>query len=554
MAPDRLWTCTRCRTDNLARAGSCRRCGAARTLSADAPGGAPGFAALLSGLLPGLGQLYQDRWLRGALMLLIPLLVITLTGAFTLIADPITRLVVQHARLVALLVVGSLFAYHVVVAADAFAGRLAGSGLRGRHAIDYAILGVVTLALVGAYGTVYRESAAWAGVLAKVFEPIAASVPGAAQESPPPQWSGRDRLNVLLLGIDRRGEDSTTENTDTVIVLSLDPVNNTAAMLSIPRDTYVTIPGQGQDKINAAYSYGGSQRGPDLARRTVEGLLGIPVHTFALIDFEAFTKIVDSFGGVLVDVKRPLRDEEYPTAEFGIERLQLLAGPQLLDGYNALRYARSRHDSNDFSRARRQQDVLAGLRARLAQGGLGRIPVVVDKVGSAVQTSFDPANILPLARTGVAIDSSAIESEVMLPCGAPEAEHCELAEENSAAGYYLIPDKAKVADLVAWLFYDPRVRQEAARVEVRSTGARPATARDVADRLGKRSFAIARVGTGTTARSAIVLRNGAKRATADALAKQLGLPVTSDGAGDADADIVVLLGSDFRGLASDLAR
>lgn len=553
MALDRLWTCPRCRTDNLARAGSCRRCGTPRA-AASAAGGAPGFAALLSGLLPGLGQLYQDRWVRGAVMLLVPVFVLALAGAFALIADPVTRLLVQHARLAALLVVGSLFAYHVVVVADAFAGRLAGSGLRGRHAIDYAILGVVTLALVGAYGTVYRESAAWAGVLAKVFEPIAAAIPGGTQESPPPQWSGRDRLNVLLLGIDRRGESSTTENTDTVIVLSLDPVNDTAAMLSIPRDTYVTIPGQGQDKINAAYSYGGAQRGPDLARRTVEGLLGIPIHTFALIDFDAFTKIVDSFGGVLVDVKRPLRDEEYPTADFGIERLQLLAGPQLLDGYDALRYARSRHDSNDFSRARRQQDVLAGLRARLAQGGLGRVPLVIDRVGSAVQTSFDPANILPLARAGVAIDSSAIESEVMLPCGAPEAEHCELKEESSAAGYYLIPDKAKVADLVARLFYDPRVRQEAARVEVRGTGIRASAAAAVADRLSARSFTIARVSTGATARSAIVLRNSAKRATADALARQLGLPVTSDGAGDADADVVVLLGADFRGFASDLAR
>jgi len=257
---------------------------------------------------------------------------------------------------------------------------------------------------------------------------------------------------------------------------------------------------------------------------------------------------------VLVDVKRPLRDEEYPTADFGIERLQLLAGPQLLDGPNALRYARSRHDSNDFSRARRQQEVLAGLRARLVQGGLGRIPQVIDRVGAAVQTNFDPGNVLPLARTGVAIDAAAIESEVMLPCNAPEAEHCELTEDNSSLGYYLIPDRSKIADLVARLFYDPRVRQEAARVEVRATGARPATARDIADRLSERSFAISRVGDGPTARSAVILRNPAKRHTAEVLAKQLGLTVSTDAGETADAEIVLRLGSDFRGLASDLVR
>ena len=494
--------------------------------------------------------------MRGVLMLLIPIFATVLAGAFVFVADPLARAVIRNAGLVALLAVGALFSYHAVVVADAFAGRLgAAGGIRARHLVDYAVLLAVTVALVGVYGTLYRESAAWAGVIAKVFEPIARIVPPAPDQSPPPRWSGQERLNVLLLGIDRRnGPLNVTENTDTVIVLSLDPVNDTAAMLSIPRDTLVSIPGHGQDKVNAAYSYGGEQRGPELARRTVEGLLGIPIHSFALIDFDAFTRIVDSFGGVLVDVRRPLRDEEYPTADFGIERLQLLTGPQLLDGHNALRYARSRHDSNDFSRARRQQDVLAGLRARLVQGGIGRIPTVIDRVGTAVQTNFDPGNVLPLARTGIAIDSSAIASEVMLPCNAPEAEHCELTEDNGPLGYYLIPDKAKIADLVARLFYDPRVRQEAARVEVRATGTRSATAREVGDRLAERSFSVARVGDGPSARSTVVLRNPAKRHTADVLARQLGLSVTTDAAETADAEIVVRLGSDFRGFASDLAR
>jgi LCP family protein required for cell wall assembly len=554
MSVDRLWTCPRCRTDNLGRSEACRRCALPRPRASGVRGG-PAFAAVLSALLPGLGQLYQDRWVRGLLMLLVPALVLLLGGAFVLLAEPVTRAVIQRAALVALLVVGTLFAYHVVVVADAFAGHLGPSaGARGRRLVDYLVLAIVTLGLVGAYGTVYRESAAWAGVVAKVFEPIARGQLASPEESAPPQWSGRDRLNVLLLGIDRRPENNLTENTDTVIVLSLDPLNGTAAMLSIPRDTLVTIPGHGPDKINAAYSYGGAQRGPELARRTVEGLLGIPLHSFALIDFAAFTRIVDSFGGVPVDVKRPLRDEEYPTADFGIERVLLHAGPQLLDGTDALRYARSRHDSNDFGRARRQQDVLAGLRVRLAQGGLGRLPLVVDRVGTAVQTNFDPSNILPLARTGIAIDSAAITSEVMLPCDAPGAEHCELNEENSALGYYLIPDKAKVAGLVARLFYDPRVRQEAARVEVRGTGARRTAVQEVASRLGERSFSVARVSDGATARSTVVLRNTAKRYSADVLAKQLGLGVTVETAETADADIVVRLGSDFRGVASDLLR
>ena len=550
MANDRIWTCAHCGVDNRAQSDPCRGCGIAR----GAPAGSPGLAALLSALLPGLGQIYQERWVRGVLMLLVPAFAIAFIGALVFVADPITRAVFRNAGLVALLFVGALFAYHAVVVADAFAVRLAHVPPL-RRIVDYLILAVVTIALVGVYGTVYRESAAWAGLLAKVFEPIGRVVPAVVDQSPPPEWSGRERLNVLLLGVDKREGDAQTENTDTLIVLSLDPVNNTAAMLSIPRDTLVAIPGQRNlDKINAAYSYGGSQRGPDLARRTVEGLLGIPVHSFALIDFSAFTKIVDSFGGVLVDVKRPLRDEEYPTADSGIERLQILVGPQLLGGDDALRYARSRHDSNDFNRSRRQQDVLTALRIRLVQGGLARIPSVMDRIGTGVQTNFDPGNVLPLARTGSAIDSRAIRSEVMLPCDAPDAPHCELTEEQSPLGYYLIPDKAKVADLVATLFYDPRVRQEGARVEVRATGARSTTAKSVSERLEARAFTIARVTDGSAARSAVILRNPAKRYTAEMLAKQLGLSIAEDAAEVADADIVVRLGSDFRGFVSDSLR
>ncbi|MBI3637345.1 MAG: LCP family protein [Candidatus Rokubacteria bacterium] len=526
-----------------------------------ASAGSPGFAALLSGLFPGLGQLYQGRWVRGVLMLLLPAFSLTLLATFVAIADPLTAIVITHAALAALLVIGGLFAFHIVIVGDAFAGRLAESGLRGRHAVDYVILGLITIALMAAYGTVYRQSAAWASVFNRVFDPVAraAGLPVLPNEPQAPQWSGRERLTVLVLGIDSRGENSETQNTDTVLVLSMDPINKTASMLSIPRDTFVTIPGYGSEKINAAYSLAGPDKGPELARRTVEDLLGIPIHAYALIDFEAFRGLIDSVGGVLVDVRRPLRDEEYPTNDFGVERIEILAGPQLMGGEQALRYARSRHDSNDFSRARRQQLVVTAFRARLGEVGLGRLPGIFDRVGTTVKTSFDPANLLPLAATGIAIATDSIRSEVLMPCNAPDAAHCELKERNDPGGYYLFPDRPKIADLVAELFYDPRVRQEGARVEIRSTGARNGTAQEVADRLEARAFGIARVSTGPAARSAVVLRTRGKRYTADQLAKQLGLQVVSPEAADPaadpqDVDIVVRIGSDFRGLASDLQK
>ena len=553
-SPREPWSCARCATLNLSTARACRRCGIGRSVPLTRPDrDSPGLAAVLSGLLPGLGQIYQERWIRGLITFLIPVLVVALGGAFVATFDPLTALVIRQAVLVTVFVVGGLLLYHLWAVADAFAGGFRRRSLRGQHAADYFALGVVTLALIAGYGSIYRGANAWAGLAARVFAPVAGTTArGATTVFAPVPYNGRDRLNVLVMGIDSRGTNGDTQNTDTIIVLSLDPVNRTASMLSVPRDTLVTMPGHGQDKVNAAYAYGG----PDLAEKTVEGLLGIRISSYALIDFAAFTRIVDAVGGVVVDVKRPIRDEAYPTADFGVERLNIQPGPQRMPGEIALKYARSRHDSNDFSRARRQQDVISAIRLRLVTDGmLARLPSIVGDVGSAVETNFDPANILPLAGLGGGIPSGDIKSEVLLPCGG-DSPHCELVEQNSPLGYYLIPDKAKIANLVAELFYDPRIRQEAARIEVRGTGTKNATAQEVADRLSARAFGVTRVTAGATGRSEIVIRNAAKRYTADQLSKQLnGIPVRDAAASDiADADIVLVVGTDFKGLATDLQR
>ncbi len=504
----------------------------------------PGFAALLSGLLPGLGQAYGHRWIRGILMLITPVLVLTLGTAFIVWADPLAAFAFRNAPLVAFVVIGGAFAFHLFVVGDAFAGRM--HRLRGRHALDYAALALVTVALVAGYGTIYRESAPWAALAARVFAPLSrapATTPGDRRE-PPPAWTGEERLNVLLLGIDSRDGDPVDRNTDTMIVLSLDPSNGTGAMLSIPRDIYVDRPGLFQGKINAAFAAGG----PQLARRVVDDLLGIRINSYALINFAAFTRIVDGVGGLVVDARRPLRDEAYPTESYGVERLDIPAGPQLMLGDVALKYARSRHDSNDFSRAARQQTVIAALRTRLAQPEAFRgLPALIGSVGTTIETDFDPANVLPLARTATGIDGSRIESAVLVPCGAG-LNPCQLTERTDG-GYFLIPDDAKVRALVARLFYDPRIRREAARVDVENAGAPPGAAREVADLLAQRAYGVGEVGDAEPAPSAVVLRNPAKRYTADQLKELLGIPVeTSTGTGL--PDVVVRLGSDYRGPAT----
>lgn len=525
------------------RIAAARPATARRPVRADV--GSPGFAAVLSGLLPGLGQVYEDRWVKGILMLFLPIFAIALTGAFVAFADPLTSFVLRNAPLVTFALLSAGLVFHLYVVADAFAGRM--HRVRGRHAVDYAVLGLVTLALIAGYGTIYRQSVPWASLAARMFAPFAAlstqTTSGGVEA--PPAWSGNDRLNVLVMGIDTRDNDPSTRNTDTMLVVSIDPVNKAAAMLSIPRDVFIDRPGTFQGKINGAFSFGG----PSLTRRLVGDLLGIRINAYALLNFEAFNKIIDGVGGVVVDAKRPVRDEYYPTADYGIERINILTGPQLMHGDLALKYARSRHDTNDYSRARRQQEVIGALRARLGQpDALRTLPSIIDTVGTTIETDFDPANVLPLARTGTGIDSAQITSEVLYPCGG-DYPHCELTF-NGNNGFFLLPDRAKIREFAARLFYDPKIRMEGARVEIMNNGARAGTARDVADRLALRAYGITTVTDGPSARSAIVLRNSGKRYTAEQLRQVLGdLPIET-AAGDGP-DITVRIGSDFKGFATD---
>ena len=510
--------------------------------------GSPAFAAALSALLPGLGQIYSERWVKGVLMLVLPAFALALAGAFVAYADPLTSLVLRFAPLATFLVVGALLVFHLYVVADAFAGRL--HAFRGRRLGDYAILGIITLALIGGYTTLYRQTAPWASFAARVFAGFSsqASTAGGSASSVP-AWSGSERLNVLVLGVDTRDSDPSTQNTDTMIVMSLDPLNKRAAMLSVPRDIYIDRPGTYQGKVNGAFAFGG----PKLAEKVVSDLIGIPIHAYSIINFDAFNKIIDGVGGVIVDVRRPLRDESYPTADYGVERVEILAGPQLMHGDIALKYARSRHDTNDYSRAMRQQIVISALRAKLAQPDAFRtLPALLDGVGTTLETDFDPANVLPLARSATGIPSSDIDSEVLYPCGA-DYPHCELTVSD-AGGFFLIPNAAKVRDFAAGVFYDPKIRQEGATVAVQNTGARPGAARDVGDRLARRAYGVTDVTDAAPATSAVVLRDPSKRYTAEQLRQILGNIPIETATADGDPDIIVRIGSDFRGFATDLAK
>ncbi|GBD16492.1 Putative transcriptional regulator YvhJ [bacterium HR26] len=249
-----------------------------------------------------------------------------------------------------------------------------------------------------------------------------------------PNWEKKDRINVLLLGVDKR-ESEDVPRSDTIIIVTIDPLTRDVAMLSIPRDLLVTIPGYGDTKINAAYSYGAQSEvtGPGLVRATIEYNFGIPIHYFAEVDFEGFVRIVDTLGGVTVDVPAPIKDDEYPGEHFDYTRIYFPTGLQHMDGRTALRYVRTRHDDNDFARGARQQQVLQALREQgIRLNLIARADKLLAELGDAVRTDLSPTEVLALAKLGTEIDNSKIRTYSLL-----NATH---SYWEPGQPYYLIPD------------------------------------------------------------------------------------------------------------------
>ncbi len=230
------------------------------------------------------------------------------------------------------------------------------------------------------------------------------------------------RTNVLLLGIDRRGGSDWAYRTDTIMVVGLDPGSRGAAVLSIPRDLQVTIPGYGEDRINTANVYGYVRDyrggGPALLQATIEANFGIPIDGYLMFDFAAFEQIVDALGGIDLDVEEPLHDTRYPDPRPGdphaYKTIHFDAGPQHMDGKRALEYARSRMSTSDFDRARRQQEILLAIRRKvLSLGAIPRWPSLAAVILEAVKTDLGLGEMLSLGLSSVRTDPASVEQVVL---------------------------------------------------------------------------------------------------------------------------------------------
>lgn len=221
------------------------------------------------------------------------------------------------------------------------------------------------------------------------------------------------RMTILLLGLDRRPNEGYVTRSDTMILMTIYPPGPRVALLSIPRDLYVNVPGYGENRINTAHFWGENEApggGPALALQTVSQSFGVPVDHYVRLDFDGFRAIVDAVGGIDVVVEQPIVDDAYPTDDYGITHIEIPAGPQHMDGETALRYARSRHGASDFERAERQQQIITALARRLVEPATWpRLPAVYRAVSDHVDTDLTVGEVLLLAPTLYRVGAEGIE-------------------------------------------------------------------------------------------------------------------------------------------------
>ncbi len=184
----------------------------------------------------------------------------------------------------------------------------------------------------------------------------------AARRTTSPVLPGQEVVNVLLIGSDVR-DGETNGRSDTLLLVRMDKRNQFISMLSIPRDLLVNIPGHGQAKINAAYSYSTAT-----AIDTVKQLTGQPINYYVRVDFQAFATVVNELGGVFIDVDRHYHNVNSGGAS-NFAPIDIEAGYQKLNGNDALDYVRFRHYDSTYHRSARQQTFLSELKRQLQDAG-----------------------------------------------------------------------------------------------------------------------------------------------------------------------------------------
>ena len=428
------------------------------------------------------------------------------------------------------------------------------------------------------FTTVRGLASAWTGTGINPFQ--SAGGPDTAQAGTPaiptpiadvgdsaPTWNGSDRVTILLMGLDYRDwlANEGPPRTDSMMLVTLDPVARTAGMLSIPRDLWVAIPGFEHNRINTAYSQGESFKapggGPGLAMRTVENLLGVPVQYYAVIDFHTFERMVDEMGGVDILVTQDVK-----IAPLGRTSRWLYAGKsEHLDGPDSLAYARARKtEGGDFDRANRQQQVALALRDTILDLNmlptlLTKAPSLYQELSAGIRTNLSLDQMVSLGMLALQIPKAGIQKGVIAP---PDQVTLESLPDGAQV---LKPVPDRIRELRDQIFTNtsavgPSVPQEnpaegarleAARISVRNGSGMEGLASQTADYFKAQGLNVVEIGNADRLdydKSLLIVENASYPYAVRFLASLLSLsqsqilhPVSSDPA----LDLIVILGQDW---------
>ncbi len=271
-------------------------------------------------------------------------------------------------------------------------------------------------------------------------------------ERPEDEEYSRGRINVLVVGTD--AEEYDVGRADSIIVFNVDLDNKKVYALSIPRDSRVDIPGyQNKTKINHSYAYGGIE----LTKDTVENLLGVPIDYYAVTNFAGFEDIVETVGGVYIDVPIRMRTHTW----YG--DIDLQPGYQLLDAKQALGFVRYRYDAGgDISRGQRQQQFLKAVFHRVVEPqNIIKLPTLLPKIMEQVETDLSYPDLLALVELFKDVDlETAFVSESL-------SGH----SLTISGGSYWIIDEEELPETIKRIFYaQPLPEGEADDLEAKEDG------------------------------------------------------------------------------------
>jgi LCP family protein required for cell wall assembly len=417
----------------------------------------PHLAAFLSFLWPGLGQWYGGRTRAAALFALpvLALVVILLVEGAGGAGQVAALLLTPSSALTILILIGLVGAWRLLAIADAMTIDGVKEPLRHRSTLTtFVVLAAIVVLMHGALGY-----AAWAfyDASSRIFvsdgspegTPLPSLVPGTTQD-PGEEYraspiatpaTAESRINILLTGVDS-AETRTTALTDTLLVASIDPTNGDVALISFPRDisSFPLYDGRTfTGKINGFMTWAKNhpKEFPDGALTSlveeIGYLLGAPIHYYAAIDLAGFRRMIDLVGGVTVDNPRVINDPRYDWLD-GRRGFRLTAGKHHLDGDTALAYVRSRQGvgDSDFSRARRQQQVLLALREQLIKPeNLPQIPSLLDAAGDTIRTNFPSERVAEMIDLAQLVDNDKVRQFVLGP-----SKYARRATQAESGGIY----------------------------------------------------------------------------------------------------------------------